>query len=319
MSLLETRSYYKPFKYPWAFDAFKKSEQSHWLPEEVDFREDLTDWRNNLSDAERNLLTQLFRFFTQADVSVADGYRKRFGPALGGHPEVAMMMQSFGAREAVHIDAYSTLIETLGLPEDTYKAFLEYQEMRDKADYLESLDSESVEDLLVSLALYAGFTEGLQLFSSFAVLMNFERHGKMKGMSNIIRWSIKDESLHVEGMTQLFRTLLSENPNDKIEIYIRSCATEMVELEDKFIDLMFAQGDPEGLNKEDLKVYIRFLANKRWSQLGFNGKLYENVESNPLDWLDWVVNAPLHGNFFEMKPTDYSKGSVSKGEEEISW
>jgi ribonucleoside-diphosphate reductase beta chain len=161
----------------------------------------------------------------------------------------------------------------------------------------------------------------MQLFSSFAILMNFERFGKMKGMSNIVRWSIRDESLHVEGMTRLFREFYNEYWSSKqynmvsvdqeeFANEIAAIADKMVELEDNFIDLCFGQADIKGVDSGDLKQYIRFISNKRWSQLGFSGTLYD-VTENPLPWLDWVINGVEHTNFFEAKPTDYSKGTLT--------
>lgn len=326
MSLLQERNYYRPFEYPWAYDLYKRHESMHWLPEEVEFRDDLRDWNERLSDEEKNLLTHLFRFFTQADIDVASGYSKVYLPKLGNHPEIAMMMLSFGAREAVHIDAYSTLIETLGMPETTYKAFAEYEEMEAKHEFVSDFTGDSPLELLKSLAVYSGFTEGMQLFSSFAILMNFERNNKMNGMCNIVRWSIRDESMHVEGMTRLFRELHKEcrplfpHPGkaEDFEIEIAGIADKMVLLEDKFIDLCFEQGGIEGLTADEVKEYIRYIANRRWGQLGFSGELYEHTE-NPLTWLDWVINGVEHTNFFEAQPTEYSKGTLTGTSEEIQW
>ena len=322
MSILEERTYYKPFRYPFAYDLYKKAQAAHWLPAEVEFREDINDWNHKLTDSERSLLTQLFRFFTQADVDVAGGYRKLFGPKLGGHPEVAMMMSAFGTAEANHIDAYSTLIETVGMPEDTYQSFTQYKAMRDKHEYTHAFKCDTLYNTLKSLAVYSAFTEGMQLFASFAILMNFERFNKMKGMCNIVRWSIKDESLHVEGMTKLFKTLLLEHP--EISTYdlredIRTIATKMIALEDAFVDLCFGNGGITGITPEEIKYYIRFIAQKRWEQLGFNGQLGQYNGGNPLPWLDWVVNGTEHTNFFEARPTEYSKGSLTDDDEDAGW
>jgi ribonucleoside-diphosphate reductase beta chain len=298
----------------------------HWLPAEVDLRDDVRDWSEILTQQEKNLLTQLFRFFTQGDLDIAGGYRNVFLPQLGGTPELGMMMMSFAAREAVHVDAYSMLIETIGMPETAYSEFLEFTAMKDKHDFLLK-----DRNLLENLAVFSAFGEGMLLFSSFAILMNFERFGKMKGMCNIVRWSIKDEEVHVDGMTQLFKELFKSTSTEKQheDLFsfterdeIRGCvvghAKDMVELEDKFIDLCFAMGDIEGLSAADMKQYIRYITNKRWTQLGFDGTLYGEVSENPLKWLDWVINGQEHTNFFEAKPTEYTKASVRKSEV-IAW
>ncbi len=247
---------------------------------------------------------------------VAGGYHKIFGPRLGGHPEVSMMMGSFANREAVHIDAYSLLIETVQMPEDTYKTFTQFKEMKEKHEYANSYNFDSIEGLLKGLAIYSAFTEGMQLFSSFAILLNFERFNKMKGMCNIVRWSQRDESMHVQGMTKVFRQLLTEFSDQidlqKMSFDIAKIARDMVALEDKFIDLCFEQGGIQGLESDEVKTYIRYIANKRWNQLGYVGAIYPEVTENPLKWLDWVVNGREHTNFFEARPTDYAKASVTE-------
>ncbi len=321
MGLLESRNYYKPFQYEWAFHAFLLQNQLGWLPEEVPLHEDVKDWNTKLSGAEKNLLTQIFRFFTQSDIDVAQGYLHKFIPVFGHQPELAMMMSAFANMEAVHIHAYSLLIDTVGLPEAEYQAFAKYKEMADKHKYIELFSANYTpgsnlldwyERVALGLAVYSAFTEGLQLFSSFAILLNFTRFGKMKGMGQIITWSVRDESLHVEYMTRLFRTFITEHPeiwvdNFKQELY--NICRKMVELEDAFIDLAFEQGGIEGLTAEEVKQYVRYLADRRLLQLGL--KPNYGVKSNPLGWLDTILNGVEHTNFFENRSTEYSKGSLT--------
>jgi len=212
MPLFEPRDYYKPFEYPWAYDAYKLMQSAHWLPHESPMADDIGDWHLKLTPAEREFLTQLFRFFTQADIDVARGYVEQYLPRFRA-PELRMMMGSFVAAEANHIDAYSTLMETLGISEGEYKAFHDYKAMREKHEYMfEREGGRSIADLAVDIAVFSAFGEGMQLFSSFALLMNFQRRGLMKGMSTIIEWSIRDESIHVENMIRLFHELIREHP-----------------------------------------------------------------------------------------------------------
>ena len=136
MPLLEARKQYKPFEYPWAFDIWKRQQQIHWMPEEVPLGEDCRDWAQKLTDHERNLLTQIFRFFTQADVEVQDCYHDKYGRVFKP-TEIKMMLAAFSNMETVHIAAYSHLLDTIGMPESEYSAFLQYKEMKDKHDYLQ--------------------------------------------------------------------------------------------------------------------------------------------------------------------------------------
>ena len=313
LTLMQERDYFKPFSYPWAYDAWLKHEQSHWLHTEVPMLEDVKDWKKKLTPEEKQFLTHIFRFFTQGDIDVAGGYVKNYLPYFP-QPEVRMMLMGFAAREALHIAAYSHLIETLGLPETTYSEFMEYAEMKEKHEYVLDISqhNSTKENTATHIAVFSAFTEGMQLFSSFIMLLNFPRHGKMKGMGQIITWSIVDETQHCESMIKLFRTYIEENREiwtDDLKSRIYVIAEKMVELEDKFIDLAFKLGPMEELTKEDVKTYIRYIADRRLISLGLKGAF--KVKRNPLPWVEEMINAPTHTNFFENRATDYAKGALS--------
>ncbi len=319
MSLLEKREYYQPFHYPWAFDMYRKQLKMHWIPDEVPMQNDITDWKFNLTAEEKNLLMQIFRFFTTADIDVAKGYCKFYLPTFSGHPEVAQMLTTFASYEAIHVEAYALLLTTLGIAEGEFKTFTEYKEMAEKHEYMSDMKMDTVEDMLRTIAVYSAFGEGLQLFSSFAILMNFPRFGKMKGMGQIVTWSIKDESVHTEGMIRLFRTLALENPQawtDDVRKSIYEACRRMVELEDRFIDLAFAHGGIEGLDNYEVKEYIRYIADRRLLQLGL--KTNFKVKENPLPWLEEMLNSQEHANFFETRVTEYQK-AATKGDWSKVW
>ena len=318
--LKDERTYYKPFNYPWAYDAWLKHEQSHWLHTEVPMAEDVKDWKHKLTNEEKQFLTHIFRFFTQGDIDVAGGYVKNYLPYFP-QPEIRMMLAGFTAREALHIAAYSHLIETLGMPESTYSEFAEYEEMQNKHDYVMDISSKNgtKESTATHIAVFSAFTEGMQLFSSFIMLLNFPRHGKMAGMGQIITWSIVDETQHAESMIKLFRTYIQENReiwNDDLKSKIYNIARKMVELEDKFIDLAFKMGPMEDLTADDVKKYIRYICDRRLISLGLKG--HYKVKRNPLLWVEEMINAPTHTNFFENRATDYAKGAL-KGKWEYVW
>ena len=309
----DERTYFKPFNYPWAYDAWLKHEQSHWLHTEVPMLEDVKDWKKKLTKEEKQFLTHIFRFFTQGDIDVAGGYVNNYLPYFP-QPEIRMMLLGFAAREALHIAAYSHLIETLGLPETLYNDFMEYAEMKEKHDYVMDISGKNTtkENTATHIATFSAFTEGMQLFSSFIMLLNFPRHGKMKGMGQIVTWSIVDETQHTENMIKLFRTYIEENReiwNDELKGRLYTIAERMVELEDKFIDLAFKMGAMEDLTAEDVKKYIRYIADRRLISLGLKGQF--KVKRNPLPWVEEMINAPTHTNFFENRATDYAKGSLS--------
>jgi ribonucleoside-diphosphate reductase beta chain len=316
MSLLEERVQYKPFSYPWAYDAWLMQQRVHWLPEEVPLADDVKDWHRTLSNSERNLLTHIFRFFTQADVEVNNCYMKHYSQVFKP-TEVQMMLAAFSNIETVHISAYSHLLDTIGMPETEYSAFLKYQQMKDKYDYMQKFGVETNRDIAMTLAMFGAFTEGLQLFASFAILMNFPRFNKMKGMGQIVTWSVRDESLHTESIIKLFRTFIHENPEIwdeefQRELYV-ACET-VLNHEDAFIDLAFEMGGIEGLEGKEVKQYIRYIADRRLSQLGLQ-PVYR-IEKNPLPWMEEMLNGVEHANFFENRATEYSKAATKGGWEE---
>jgi ribonucleoside-diphosphate reductase beta chain len=281
----------------------------HWLPEEVPLGEDCKDWAANLTDAERNLLTQIFRFFTQSDVEVNDNYMERYARVFKP-TEIKMMLSAFSNMETVHIAAYALLLETIGMPESEFAAFLDYQAMRDKHDYMHAFGVDTHADIARTLAMFGGFTEGLQLFASFAMLMNFPRFNKMKGMGQIISWSIRDESLHCEGMIKLFHAFNKETKcvTRAVADDIVDCCKTVVGMEDRFIDLAFEMGPVKGMTPEDIKAYIRFIADWRLRQLELP-EVY-GVKENPLPWLQPLISGVEHANFFEARATEYSKAAT---------
>ena len=311
MSLLEERLVYKPFKYPWAYEAWLKQQRIHWLPEEVPLAEDVKDWEKNLTAPEKNLLTQIFRFFVQADVEVNNCYMKHYSRVFKP-TEIQMMLGAFSNTETIHIAAYSHLLDTIGMAEVEYSAFLEYEAMKNKFDYMRLWGVDSKEDIAKTLAVFGAFTEGLQLFASFAVLMNFPRQNRMKGMGQIVTWSVRDETLHTESAIKLFKTFIEENPevwNDKVKEEITNACSTVIEHEDAFINLAFELGGVKGMEADEVKQYIRYIADRRLSQLGLP-HLY-NIEKNPLPWMDEMLNAVEHTNFFEGRATEYSRAATT--------
>ena len=311
MSLLESKPIYKPFQYPWAYDAWLMQQRIHWLPEEVPLSDDVKDWKKNLAPVEKNLLTQIFRFFTQADIEVNNCYMKHYS-RIFQPTEVQMMLAAFSNMETIHIAAYSHLLDTIGMPETEYHAFMKYKEMRDKYDYMQQFGVETKEDIATTMAVFGAFTEGLQLFASFAILLNFPRFGKMKGMGQIVTWSARDETLHTNSIIRLFKTFLEENPEvwtEKLRDRLYVACNTIVNHEDAFIDLAFGLGGVEGLTAAEVKRYIRYIADRRLAQLGLQ-QIYQ-IDKNPLPWLDEMLNGVEHTNFFENRVTEYTKAATT--------
>jgi ribonucleoside-diphosphate reductase beta chain len=315
MSLFKLSTTYKPFQYPWAVELAKKHEEVHWVEDEAELSEDVQDWRTKLTADEKEFITQVLRLFTQSDVQVGENYHEFLIPKFKNN-EVRNMLSSFAARETVHQRAYALLNDTLGMGDEEYFKFMEYKAMADKIEFMKEGKTNSQSDLALVLA-QSVFNEGMSLFSSFVMLLNFQRFGKMKGMGTIVEWSIRDETIHVQGNAKLFRTLCDEHPkivNDELKSKIYEMAKTAVALEDKFIQLAFNGSDVQGLSRDDVKLYVRHIADRRLLQLGLKPKF--KVKDNPLPWLDWVLNGASHDNFFEKRVTEYS---VTGMEGEWGW
>ena len=308
--LMQPSKVYKPFMAPWAVEVTQQHERMHWIEEEIETTDDVNDWKlGRLTESEKNFITQILRMFTQSDVAVGSFYFDVLIPKFKNN-EVRNMLSSFATREGIHQRAYALLNDTLGLPEGDYAAFMSYKEMADKADFMMTADPDTLTGLGLSMAK-AVCNEGISLFASFAMLLNFQRRGLMKAMGKVVEWSTKDESKHVEGVSLLFRSYCNDHPRivtDAFKKSIYDMVRTCVELEDAFIDLAYEMGPVEGLPKEDVKRFIRFIADRRLTQLGL--KPNWGIEANPLPWIDWVLNGADLTNFFENKVAEYEVGGL---------
>ena len=310
-SLLKFSETYKPFHYPWAVEITTRHEKVHWIEDELDLAEDVSDWKSGkVTESEKEYITNILRLFTQADVAVGQNYYDQLIPKFKNN-EVRNMLGSFACREAIHQRAYALLNETLGLPPEEYHAFLEYSEMSDKIDFMMDSNTSTHKGLALAMAKSV-MNEGIALFASFVMLLNFQRFGKMKGMGKVVEWSIRDESIHVEGIAKLFRQFCTEYPkivDDEFKAAIYEMARLSVKLEDKFVQMTYKMGAPEGLEASDVKTYIRYITDRRLLQLGLKPNF--KVKDNPLPWLEWVLNGADHTNFFENRVTEYEVAGLS--------
>lgn len=317
--LFQKNPVYKPFAYPWAYSAWLMQQRIHWLPDEIPMSDDVKDWNSKLTQEEKHFLTHIFRFFTQMDIEV-EGCYLQYYCRIFQPIEITMMLASFANMETIHIAAYAHLLDTVGIPEVEYQAFLQYKEIKAKWDYIQQLQSndDTVKNLVISIAAYAAFTEGLQLFASFAMLLNFSRFNKMKGMGQIVTWSVRDETLHIHSMLRLFRTIIAEHPTvwtPAVQDQITIIGKTMVEHEDAFIDLAFELGGIEGLTKEEMYRYIRYIADRRFEQLGL--PTVYHIKDHPLPWLDVMLSTIEYSNFFETRATEYSRSATQGTWEEV--
>jgi ribonucleoside-diphosphate reductase beta chain len=310
--IIEPRNFYKPFEYQTAFDFYKDQHRAHWLADEVPLASDLNDWKLKLTDSEKNLIGNILKSFAQTEVHVNDYWSTKVSIWFP-KPEVQAMARVFADFESIHAEAYARLNEELGL--DDFRAFLEDEVSKAKIDRLVETPGESLEDKAISLAIFSAFTEGVNLFSSFAILMSFQLRNLMKGTGQIVEWSVRDESLHSKAGCWLFRTLLEEQPDlntdDLRDKIIEACHLS-VQLEFDFIDKAFEMGDIDGLNKEQLKNYIKARANEKMIELGYKS-IYNDIDPNLLKQIEWfghLTSGKTQQDFFAGRVTNYSKSTA---------
>jgi len=316
-SIIKPRLVYKPFEYPEAYDYWLKQQQAHWLHTEVPMMSDLNDWKQNLSETEKNIVGSILKGFAQTETIVND-YWSGLVTKWFRKPEVIMMATTFGAFETIHAEAYSLLNETLGL--DDFSEFLEDETTMAKIETLMAIrDSFSDEinwhEVAKSLAIFSAFTEGVNLFSSFAVLLSFKMKNKLKGIGQIVEWSIRDESMHSEAGCWLFRTLIKENPKLKtpeLEAAINEAALLSLKLELDFINKVYELGDLEQCNRYDLENFIKNRVNTKLGDLGYR-PIVTDIDMTSVErmkWFDALSAGKQHTDFFANRVTNYSKGHM---------
>ncbi len=313
--ITQERIVYKPFEYPTAFDYWLKQQQAHWIHTEVPMMSDINDWKQNLNETEKNIIGSILKGFAQTETVVND-YWTGLVTKWFRKPEIIAMATVFGAMETIHAEAYSLLNEELGL--DDFSEFLEDETTMAKIEALTENaasfgDEVDWHERAKSLAIFSAFTEGVNLFSSFAVLLSFKLRNKLKGVGQIVEWSIRDESMHSDAGCWLFRTLLEEKPELKtpeLEAAINEAALLSLKLELDFIEKVYEMGDLEGCSKDDLISFIKHRVNTKMGDLGYrpivNGIDVKAVER--MKWFDHLSAGKQHTDFFANRVTNYSKG-----------
>lgn len=317
--LFKERIPYKPFEYPEYYtEGWLKQAQAFWLHTEIPMQGDVKDWNEHLTKEEKNLVGNILLGFAQTECAVSDYWTTMVTNWFPKY-EIKQMAMMFGSQETIHATAYSYLNETLGL--DDFSAFLHEPAIAEKFELLTEttndwkhtdleVNAEARKEVGRSLAIFSAFSEGVSLYSSFAVLYSFQMRNLLKGIGQQMKWSIRDESLHSKMGCQLFRDMCSEftTLKDDSKQSIEEAARLIVELESKFIDKMFEMGELENLSSSDLKEFIKARTNIKLVELGYDGIFeYDKDAVERLDWFYQLSGGVTHTDFFAVRPTDYSK------------
>ena len=319
--LFQERIPFKPFEYPIYYtEGWLKQAQAFWLHTEIPMQGDVKDWNERLTKEEKNLVGNILLGFAQTECAVSDYWTNMVTDWFPKH-EIRQMAMMFGSQETIHATAYSYLNETLGL--DDFSAFLHEPAVAEKFELLTQTTADwTHEDLATnpqarkevarSLAIFSAFSEGVSLYSSFAVLYSFQMRNLLKGIGQQMKWSVRDESLHSKMGCQLFRHMVEEFPDllEDSKETILEAAKLIVDLESRFIDMIFEQGDLENLKRDDLKEFIKARTNSKLEELGYKGIFeYNKEQAENLEWFYHLTGGLTHTDFFAIRPTDYSKAN----------
>ena len=316
-----------PFKYKWAWEKYLATCANHWMPQEVNMTRDIALWKspNGLTEDERRLVKRNLGFFVTADSLAANNI------VLGTYrhitaPECRQFLLRQAFEEAIHTHAYQYITESLGLDEaEIFNAYNEIQSIRDKDQFLipfiEAISDplfktgthEADQTLLKSLIAFACLMEGLFFYVGFTQILALGRQNKMTGAAEQYQYILRDESMHCNFGIDLINQLKLENPGlltPEFKAEIVAMFHQAVELEYRYAEDTMPRG-VLGMNASMFKGYLRYIANRRATQIGLE-TLFPN-EENPFPWMSEMIDLKKERNFFETRVIEYQSGGA------LSW
>ena len=316
-----------PFKYKWAWEKYLATCANHWMPQEVNMTRDIALWKdpNGLTDDERRLVKRNLGFFVTADSLAANNI------VLGTYrhitaPECRQFLLRQAFEEAIHTHAYQYITESLGLDEaEIFNAYNEVQSIKDKDQFLipfievisdphfKTGTPEADQTLLKSLIVFACLMEGLFFYVGFTQILALGRQNKMTGAAEQYQYILRDESMHCNFGIDLINQLKLENPHlwtVEFKDEIKALFMKAVELEYRYAEDTMPRG-VLGLNASMFKGYLRYIANRRATQIGLEA-LFPH-EENPFPWMSEMIDLKKERNFFETRVIEYQSGGA------LSW
>ena len=312
-----------PFKYKWAWEKYLATCANHWMPQEVSMQKDIMQWKTGvLTEDEKRLVTRNLGFFTTADSLAANNivlgtYRQITAPEC----RQFLLRQAF--EEAIHTHAYQYIVESLGLDEtEVFNAYNEIKSIRDKDEFLIPFINaltdpefrtgtlETDQQLLKSLIVFACIMEGLFFYVGFVQILALGRQNKMSGAAEQYQYILRDESMHCNFGIDLINTIKLENPH----IWTETFKAELIALFQQAVELEYAYAEDTmprgvlGLNATMFKEYLRFICNRRTTQIGLP-ELFPGVD-NPFPWMSEMIDLKKEKNFFETRVTEYQSGGA---------
>ncbi len=312
-----------PLKYQWAYDLYRTMKANHWEPEDIPMGKDIEQWRddNALSDVERWIIRMGIGYFSAAEGIVGDNIQHVVRELVTA-PELKLVLGRHAHEENIHADSLLYMISSLGInPHECEAMFEDVPTIVRKNEFVTRISRELRRDIDLTLPenkrllaknifVFGQCMEGTQFYGLFGMILSLYRQNKFRGIGEMFRYTLRDESNHIEVFRNLFMDLVEENhdiwtPEFKEEL--RDTMAEAVQLEKEFIrDCLPVNAI--GLSLEDFLTYIDFIADRRLEGCGL-ATLSGGTTKNPLPWLAEMIDIKKEQNFFEGRVTEYQKAS----------
>ena len=310
-----------PLKYDWAYDTYRTMKANHWEPEDVPMQKDVEQWRSDeLTDQERWIIRMGIGYFSAAEGIVGDNVLHVVREVVTA-PELKLVLGRHAHEENIHADSLLYMISSLGInPHECEAMFEQIPTILAKNEFVthvskdlrRDVDLTKVENkrlLAKNIFVFGQCMEGTQFYGLFGMILSLYRQNKFPGIGQMFRYTLRDESNHIEVFRNLFMDLVEENKEIWAEEFreeLRETMREAVRLEKNFIDDCLPT-NAVGLSAEEFSTYIDYIADRRLSGIGLQ-PLNPGVE-NPLPWLAELMDINKEQNFFEGRVTDYQKAS----------
>ena len=313
----------KPYEYPSLVEYKDAIQQSYWVHTEFNFTSDIHDYKVNVSEAERNAIKNAMLAIAQVEVAVKTFWGDLFHRMP--KPEIGSVGYTFAESEVRHHDAYSHLLEILGLNSE-FERIEEIPALYQRVNYLSGSVALSKtgddKDYALSILLFSLFIEHVSLFSQFLIMMSFNKHKNVfKGVSNVIEATSKEEQIHGLFGTELINIIREEKPewfDAKLEQRVYDACREAYQSEEQVIDWIYEEGDLDFLPKATVKEFVKNRLNNSLESIGYE-RLFDvddqAVEST--DWFDDEITATKHVDFFVKRSINYTKRSRSIGADDL--
>ncbi|ARN78796.1 ribonucleotide reductase [Nonlabens spongiae] len=321
--IFEKRITLKPYEYPQLYEYVPAIRHSYWIHTEYNFTSDIQDFKTRLDDTERSAIKNTMLAISQIEVAVksfwGDIYHRM------PKPEIGAVGATFAESEVRHADAYSHLLEILGLNKE-FKTLKKKPVIMKRVQYLESAlrraKSDSDKEYAESILLFSIFIEHVSLFSQFLIIMAFNKHKNMlKGVSNVVEATSKEEQIHGDFGIDIIKILQTEHPEwftAEYDAAIQQMCRDAYDAENDIIDWIFENGELEFLPKQVVKEFIKNRFNRSLTSIG-STPIFEVDESqlNETEWFDDEIIGTKHGDFFVKRSVNYSKKTKSVTEDDL--